>query len=86
MIFFHVSDRGITGSSRTLGFLNIKRFISPFVQSCYAGEDAFIGSVIGARYADERIQLFKPELSSIYNILINIFSSFKKSKLILEQY
>jgi hypothetical protein len=67
MKFFHVSDKGIIGSSRTAGFLNTKRFISPFVLSCIAGEDAFIGSVLGARYADERLQAIRPELGSICN-------------------
>ena len=67
MIFYHVSDKGIVGSSRTAGFLNTKRLISPFVLSCCASEDAFIGTVMGARYADERLQAIKSTVGSLHN-------------------
>ena len=66
MIFYHVSDSNLVGKVRTPNYLNLKRFISPFVTACYAGEDVFIATVIAARYSDERVSGMIPSAGSIH--------------------
>jgi hypothetical protein len=64
--YYHVCDFDQQGKQRIPGFLKLKRFISPFVVACMAGEDTFIATVLASRYADERIMCINPEMGSIY--------------------
>jgi len=66
MSFYHVADQNLLpGSMRIPGYLEAKRFISPFVLSCYSGEDIFISTVLASRYSDERLAAIIKQTSDI---------------------